>query len=208
VPLQGAEATTDAVHVAVRRDQVKDAPHVDADGQLSGVEEQRLYEHYGLGPQRQATHDVLDGGGQRTTGQRMSGQRTTGQQMTGQAGTDADRPDTEVIRSEERLRVGTETVENGRVRLHKYVVTEDQQVSVPLRHEEIRIEREPISEPGPGTVREEDHEVTLHAERPVVDTETVAVERINVGTDVVSDDETVRGRIRKEQVDIDQDPRR
>ena len=46
--------------------------------------------------------------------------------------------------SEERLNVGTEQVETGRVRLRKYVVTEEQ-VIVPVRHEEVRVEREPVT---------------------------------------------------------------
>lgn len=186
VPLQGAEATGDAVHVTVHKDQVRDAPQIDADGQLASVDERRLYEHYGLGPQRRGDHDRLPG---------------------------AKEPNaTEVVRSEERLRVGTERVETGRVRLRKYVVTEDQQVSVPVRHEEVRIEREPIPEGEAvgtrGTVQEEEHEVTLHGERPVVNKETVAVERIRVGTEVVADEQAVGGRVRKEQVEIDQDEQR
>lgn len=50
-----------------------------------------------------------------------------------------------MTRSEERLQVGTETVQTGQVRLRKYVVTEDQQVVVPVRHEEVRIERRPVA---------------------------------------------------------------
>ena len=52
---------------------------------------------------------------------------------------------TAMTRSEEQLRVGTESVQTGRVRLHKYVVTEQQNVTVPVSHEEVRIEREPIA---------------------------------------------------------------
>ena len=79
-------------------------------------------------------------------------------------------------------------------RLRKHVVTEQQQVTVPVSHEELRVEREPITDANRGdaydgpSISEEEHEVTLRAERPVVSTETEAVERVRLGT------ETVRGR--------------
>ena len=57
-----------------------------------------------------------------------------------------------MTRSEERLVVGTERVATTRARLVKYVVTEEVQITVPIRREEIRVEEIPIDapEPGPG----------------------------------------------------------
>jgi stress response protein YsnF len=55
-----------------------------------------------------------------------------------------------MTRSEEQLRVGTEQVATTRVRLVKYVVTEEVQVTVPIRREEIRVEQVPIDAPDPG----------------------------------------------------------
>jgi uncharacterized protein (TIGR02271 family) len=114
-----------------------------------------------------------------------------------------------MTRSEEQLRVGTETQEAGRARLRKRVVTEHQQMTVPVSHEEITLEREPIAEGNRGDaysgpeISEEEHEVTLHAERPVVDTEAVAVERVRLGKETVTEQQTVGGEVRKEQVDLD-----
>ena len=77
-----------------------------------------------------------------------------------------------MTRSEERMHVGTATEETGRVRLRKYIVTETVQQSVPVSHEEVRVEREPITEANIGQamagpeISQEEHEVTLHAERP------------------------------------------
>jgi uncharacterized protein (TIGR02271 family) len=114
-----------------------------------------------------------------------------------------------MTRSEEQLRVGTETREAGRARLRKHIVTEQQQVTVPVSREEVTLEREPITEAnrgeaydGPG-ISEEEHEVTLHAERPVVDTETVAVERVRLGKERVTEQETVGGEVRKEEIELD-----
>jgi uncharacterized protein (TIGR02271 family) len=55
-----------------------------------------------------------------------------------------------MTRSEERLRVGLATREAGRARLRKHVVTEHQQVSVPVSREEVTLEREPITEANRG----------------------------------------------------------
>jgi len=119
--------------------------------------------------------------------------------------------DTAMTRSEERLRAGTETQEVGRARLRKHVVTEHEQVTVPVSHEEVRVEREPITEANRGAaedgpaISEEEHEVTLRAERPVVTTETEAVERVRLGTETVREQETVSGEVRKEQIELDDD---
>jgi uncharacterized protein (TIGR02271 family) len=114
-----------------------------------------------------------------------------------------------MTRSEEQLRVGTQTRESGRARLRKHVVTEQQQVTVPVSREELRIEREPVTDANRGratdgpAISEEEHEVTLHEERPVVDKEAVPVERVRLGKQTVTDQETVGGQVRKEEIDID-----
>jgi uncharacterized protein (TIGR02271 family) len=125
--------------------------------------------------------------------------RTTGTGTSGDA----------MTRSEERLNVGTQREQVGRARLRKYVVTEQQQVSVPVQHEEVRLEREPITEAnrdsavsGPDFT-ESEHEVTLHAERPVVETEAVPVERVRLGKETVTGEETVGGEVRKERVEAE-----
>ena len=93
------------------------------------------------------------------------------------------------------------------------MVTEHQQVQVPVSHEEVRVEREPITDANRGdaydgpAISEEEHEVTLHAERPVVDTEVEAVERVRLGTETVRDTETVGGQVRKEEIELDTDGR-
>jgi stress response protein YsnF len=45
--------------------------------------------------------------------------------------------------------------------------------------------------------------VTLRAERPVVETEAVPVERVRLGKETVRDEETVSGEVRKEQIEFD-----
>ena len=119
----------------------------------------------------------------------------------------------EVVRSEEELRVSREWAERGRVRLRKYVTTEQVTQKVPVQREEARIEREPITdanvEPamsGP-EISEAEHEVTLHAEEPVVEKRAVPKERVRLDKDVETDEETVSEEVRKERIEPEGDPR-
>ncbi|HEY6745266.1 MAG TPA: YsnF/AvaK domain-containing protein, partial [Mycobacteriales bacterium] len=109
----------------------------------------------------------------------------------------------------ERLVAGTQQTEVGKARLRKYVVTDTETVQVPVSREEVRLEREPITDANRdaaysgGDITEEEHEITLRAEKPVVGTETEAVERVRLGKETVTDTETVSGEVRKEQIEFD-----
>ena len=114
-----------------------------------------------------------------------------------------------MTRSEEELQVGTETRERGRVRLRKYVTTEEATQTVPVQREEVRVEREPITDAnidaamaGPD-ISEAEHEVTLHEEQPVVEKRTVPRERVRLEKDTVTGEEQVADEVRKEQIDLD-----
>jgi stress response protein YsnF len=80
-----------------------------------------------------------------------------------------------------------------------------------VSHEEVRIEREPITDANRGAaesgpaISEEEHEVVLHGEVPVVDKDVEAVERIRLNKETVTDQETVTDEVRKERVDLDED---
>ena len=130
-------------------------------------------------------------------------------------GEDTSGPTTDdaMTRSEEELRVGTERREAGRVRLRKHVVTEEEQRTVPVRREEVRVEREPIDEgnvdqalDGP-EISEEEHEVVLHEERAVVDKEVLPKERVRLSTDEQTEQETISDTLRKERIETDGDAR-
>ncbi|MFD0566292.1 YsnF/AvaK domain-containing protein [Kitasatospora saccharophila] len=114
-----------------------------------------------------------------------------------------------MTRSEERMHVGIERYETGHARLRKYVVTEEEQQTVPVRHEEVRIEREPITEANRGEalsgdpISEAEYDVTLHGERPVVRTEAVPVERVRLVTEEHVEQRTVTGEVRKERIEAE-----
>jgi len=204
VPIAQATASGDQVQVPYEKQLVKDAPNMDPDGHLSEQEEQELWRHYGL-----------EYGGYAAAG-------TTGDTDTARATTYEDRDtvgrdvlgpttDDAMTRSEEELRVGTQTRERGRARLRKYVTTDTQQVTVPVQREEVRVERVPITDAnldaatsGPA-ISEEEHEVTLHEETPVVDKRAVPRERVRLDTETVTDERQVSEEVRKEQIEVEGD---
>jgi uncharacterized protein (TIGR02271 family) len=226
VPLADATVSGGTLRVPYEKAKVKDAPRIDADqGHLSPAEEDELYRYYGVGTGTGTagytdTDTTTAGYSETTTGTTGRTDTTTtgtaGYEDTNRHGTvghDTSGPTTDsaMTRSEEQLRVGTQQVEAGRARLRKYVVTEDVTTTVPVSHEEVRIEREPITDANVGdaldgpAISEEEHEVTLHAERPVVAKEAVPVERVRLDTETVTEQETVTDTVRKEQIEADTD---
>jgi uncharacterized protein (TIGR02271 family) len=227
IPLEGARIEGSDIVVPYSKDQVKDAPRVDTDGHLDPSEEDRLYEHYQLNgavTYSDATAGQNTGAAYGETSysatERDAGfaaTRRDGTYNTADAsdtvGRDTSGPTTDdaMTRSEERMKVGVERHESGHARLRKYVVTEEVEQVVPVRREEVRVEREPITEANRDAalsgepISEAEYEVTLHEERPVVETETVPVERVRMTTDEQVDQETVHGQVRKERIDTETD---
>ncbi|WP_104118972.1 YsnF/AvaK domain-containing protein [Arthrobacter sp. B1805] len=202
-PLQGANVTGNDVTIGYTKDQVKDAPRIESDGNLSPEEEDRLYRHYGIAGHT-GTTDYTD---TTTTGTTAG---TTDYDRTGTVGHDTSGPTTDdaMTRSEEELHVGTERRQVGKARLRKYVVTENVTTTVPVSREEVRIEREPITGTNVGdaldgpAISEEEHEVILHAERPVVEKEAVPVERVRLDKETVTEQQTVTDDVRKEKIEL------
>jgi uncharacterized protein (TIGR02271 family) len=210
VPLAGASPDGEDVRARVTKDQVKDAPGVENDGDLSEAEERRLFEHYNVPYTNEGSttaQGAPDGQVAETNG--VAGDRSD---LDGdQVGHDTSGPNTDdaMTRSEEELTVGTRQREAGRARLRKYVVTEMVTKTVPVSHEEVRIEREPITDAnradaldGPG-ISEEEHEVVLHEDEVVVDKQAVAKERVRLGTETVTEDQQISEEVRKEQIETD-----
>ena len=210
VPLTGAHTERDGLHVGARKDTIKDAPRIDDQGHLSEAEAAELYRHYNLksampgqprsGQSQPGRYDDA------AAGRGMPGQDldARGMDARGRDGRGVDGQES-MVRSEEQLRAGTETVETGRVRVHKHVVTEEQQVTVPVSHEEVHVTREPIAdgEARGGDIQEDEREVVLHEERPVVAKETVPVERVGLDTETKRDEQQVSDTVRKEQIEVE-----
>jgi uncharacterized protein (TIGR02271 family) len=213
VPLTQAQAVGDSVQVPYHKDQVKDAPSMEAEGQLSQDEEAELYRHYGLDYSESRSDSGLPAG---TTGHDIDSRDRDRDGVydhvqDSAVGRDTSGPTTDdaMTRSEEELRVGTETRERARVRLRKYVTTEQVTQTVPVQREEVRVEREPITDAnldaatsGPD-LSEEEHEVTLREEEPVVEKRVVPRERVRLDTDTVTEERQVGEEVRKEQIEVD-----
>ena len=194
VPVADAQLSGDRLTVPYTKDHVKDAPNVDAgDGHLDHDHEATLYAYYGRS-YGSATGD-------------------TGTGYEGAEGRDVSGPETDsaMTRSEERLEVGTATHEAGRARLRKYVTTEMETHTVPVRKERAVVETEPITSENRGQamtgaeISEEEHEVVLHEERPVSQTVTEPVERVRLTTEATTSQEEVTGEVRKEHIDTEGD---
>jgi stress response protein YsnF len=120
-----------------------------------------------------------------------------------------------------------------RVRLVKYVITEEVQITVPIRREEIRVEEVPIDAVDEGVGEslmpaDETHgahsgartdgtiagtatgglpdEIILHTERPIVSVEVVPRERVRLRTELVQGQETVTEQVQREQIVVDETP--
>lgn len=221
VPVKGARQDGDRVVLPYTKDVIKDAPKVDADQHLSPAEEEELYRYY-----------ELNYNDDRTAGTDRD-RTTAAAGTAGVAGTAADRDvadrdvadrdrdavdqdrrdvaatagdEASVVRHEERLNVGKERVESGRMRIRKHVVHDTETVEVPVEREEIHVERVPLDEKvaaDDAKLSEGTQDIVTHEERPVVNKETVGVEKIKIGKEAVQDTETVSGKVAKEQIDID-----
>lgn len=198
-PLDGCSVRDGQLVLAVSRQLVKDAPSIEDDGHLSEAEVTALYQHYAAHLDPTGRGRAEDAGDDRYTGRHADAEPGRGARGEDAGGA--------MTRSEERLNVGTENVPAGRARLRKYVVTENVTTTVPVSHEEVRLEREPITDAnrdaalGGPDITEAEHEVQLQAERPVVTKETVPVERVRLATESVASEEQVSEEVRKEQID-------
>ena len=209
VPAVDATYADGALRLPVTADAVKKAPPM-AGEHLDPADEEALRRHYGLtgGPS----------GGAPPAETPVPAEPTVPVEAVGRS----DEPavtDGAMTRGEERLRVGTERVATTRARLVKYVVTEDVQITVPIRREEIRVEEVPLDTDDGDLSAEETlvpatgtasgglpDEIILHTERPVVTVEVVPVERVRLRTELVHGQETVTEQVQREQIVVDESP--
>jgi uncharacterized protein (TIGR02271 family) len=187
VPLGSCHVTADGVSVPFDAQKIMGGPNIDAGQHMSAAQAEELTRYYGL---------------------TIPTQQTRGEQ--GQMGETGQIADADwLVRSEERLQVGVEQLESGRVRLHKYVDVENIEQPVHLFHEEYDIERIPLSAEDQSRISsdlaEGELELVLHEERPVLRKERVPVERVRLRPRRVEEDTTVRDQVRRERIEIEPD---
>jgi uncharacterized protein (TIGR02271 family) len=187
VPLEGVTPEGDGIRVPHSKERVKGSPDIDSD-EISQELEYELASHYGVGYSEQRSDTGLPEGTPDSPGDTTEGSAS-------------------ITRSEEELHVGTEQVRAGRVRLRKWVETEPVAMDVQLQQESARVSREPVNEPVSDVeIGDEEVEVELRGERPVVEKRAVAKERVALDKGVETEAATVSDEVRKERVDVDEDP--
>lgn len=216
VPLANADYDDGRIRVPYEKSYVKDAPNIDADQHLNESDQDELYGYYGLQGQVPTTGRTDVGGG--VVGEGYAAD--TGRQRedafddrSDLAYDDTTRNDTgdRMTLHEERVDVGTERVETGRVRLRKHVVRDQETVTVPVEREEVEIVREPVSgeaRGGRADLGEDELEVAVHEERPVIDKDVVATEEVGVERRTVGDERDVTTDVAHEEVEVVEDDTR
>lgn len=179
---------------------VKDAPSYDPDEQLSDAQEQEVWQFY-------RTHAGTD----LESISRQGGVATEREsyQKRGDMGAERTEDSARIPLHEEKLKVGTRSVEAGGVRLRKIVRTETVEKPVQVQREDVVIERVPPGEARAGAqsdehaFEQEDIFIPLRAEEPVVTKETEVREEVRARKTGAKEQETVRGTVRKEDLEVD-----
>jgi uncharacterized protein (TIGR02271 family) len=227
-------ATTDesagTITVSTDKETAKNGPSFDDDREITPEYENEVRSYYGLGAasgasEGRGSYGAYDDGhsGAGTTGSTDAGTVGPGMTMgdtesgefrehdandegvTQSRGDDlADEDELRVQRSEEELRAGTRERQAGAVNVRKRVRTDRERVEVPTRHEEVSVERVPVSGEAAGAeIGEEEVSVPVTEEEVVADKRAVAKEEVRVRKDVVEGTEVVEEDVRREEVDVE-----
>jgi uncharacterized protein (TIGR02271 family) len=214
------------VEIRTDKDLVKDGPSFDDDEEISPEYEERVRAHYGLGRGRQGVaqrgaygdyyeHDedhpsrssaLVGSDDQRQHSGYRERDRSWEKDLDAAVrGNGCEEEELRVQRIEEELRAGTREREAGRVNVRKRVRTERDRVRVPIRREEVRVERVPVErrETGEAEIGEDEFVVPFVEEEVVVEKRPVVKEEIRLRKEVVEDEEVVERDVRKEEIDID-----
>ncbi len=222
VPVGTSELTAEGLRVPFDSRKVLSGPNIDAGQHMSEAQAEEIRKYYGLAvpaqeaPSREApSRDGAprDGAARPAPSYQVPSRPAPSYQTPtrpgyGQRG----RPGEQdwLVRQEERLHVDKETVETGRVRLHKYVDVEPVQETVRTFHDEYDIERTTVSAQDrvSGNISEDEQEIILYEERPVPRKEVVPVERIRLRTKRIEEDSVVRDEVRRERIEVEPDQER
>src|SRR5215208_7134564 len=192
-------ATTDdersIIEVSQPKSTVQDGPAFDDDREITPDYENQVRSYYGLG----AVESTEDRG---TYGDYEA--------EHSDAGTTSDLEDElRVQRSEEELVAGTREREAGAMKVRKRVRTDRETIEVPTKHEEVSVERVPMSgEATEAQIGEDEVSVPVTEEEVVTEKRAVAKEEVRIRKDVVEDTEVVEDDVRREEVEVEDDTER
>src|SRR5918995_1871279 len=213
------------IELSQTKSTVQDGPAFDDDREITPEYENEVRSYYGLGPIESSgsygDYEEMNGhSGAGTTDSTTAGTVGSGMSMgdteTGkfrehdrnqeglsQPGSDLeDEDELRVQRSEEELRAGTREREAGAMKVRKRVRTDRERIEVPTKHEEVSVERVPVSgEATEAQIGEDEVSVPVTEEEVVTSKKAVAKEEIRVRKDVVEDTEVVEEDVRREEID-------
>ena len=230
IPMEAAtvDESSGSITVSSDKETVKNGPSFDDDREITPEYKNEVRSYYGLGAaQSSGSYGEYEGSGS-TTGAGTTGSTEAGTVGPGMSSGDtesgefrehdpadegvtqsqgddlADEDELRVQRSEEELRAGTREREAGSVKVRKRVRTDREQIEVPTRHEEVSVERVPVSgEATEAQIGEDEVEVPVTEEEVVVDKRAVAKEEVRLRKDVVEGTEVVEDDVRREEVDVE-----
>ena len=194
VPLVSSQVTRDGLSVPYDTQKIMGGPNIDAGQHMSAAQAEDLSRYYGLTvPTQQAQ-------GQEAQTQQAQTQQTQQTQPSRGNLTDEEW----LVRQEERLQVGKEMLETGRIRLHRYVDVEPVEQAVHVFHEEYDIERMPVNtDERTHDFAEAEQEIILHEERAVLRKELVPVERVRLIARRIEEDKAYKDELRRERIEIE-----
>jgi uncharacterized protein (TIGR02271 family) len=212
-------ATTDdersIIEVSQPKSTVQDGPAFDDDREITPDYENQVRSYYGLGAvestEDRGTYSGYSGEvgpgmyeGDTETGE-FRGHLEDDEGVNQSTGSDLeDRDELRVQRSEEELVAGTREREAGQLKVRKRVRTDRETIEVPTKHEEVSVERVPVSgEATEAQIGEDEVVMPVTEEEVVVDKRAVAKEEIRVRKDVVEDTEVVEEDVRREEIDVE-----
>jgi uncharacterized protein (TIGR02271 family) len=217
------------IEVSQTKDSVKNGPAFDDDQEITPEYENEVRSYYGLGSTKgSGSYEETNGhSGADTTGSTNAGTVGAGismgdtesgefrehdrnQEGLSQTGSDLeDEDELRVQRSEEELVAGTREREAGSMKVRKRVRTDRERIEVPTKHEEVSVERVPMSgEATEAQIGEDEVSVPVTEEEVITSKKAVAKEEIRVRKDVVEDTEVVEEDVRREEIDVEDDTER
>ncbi len=217
------------IEVSQTKDSVKNGPAFNDDHEITPEYENEVRSYYSLGAtngtEDRGSYGDYEGGehsGAGTTDSTSAGTVGSGMSMgdtesgefrehdrneegVAQSGSDLeDEDELRVQRSEEELRAGTREREAGSMKVRKRVRTDRERIEVPVKHEEVSVERVPVSgEATEAQIGEDEVSIPVTEEEVVVSKKAVAKEEIRLRKDVVEGTEVVEEDVRREEVDVE-----
>jgi uncharacterized protein (TIGR02271 family) len=177
VPLTGASPSDGKLKAGFKESQIKAAPSVDPDGELTPDEEGTLYQHYGVGQDESQA-------GAPNTDDAMT--RSEEELQVGMV-----RRPSSLVRLKKH--VVTENVQ---------ATVPVQREKLQVEREPITDANVDQAMAGP-ELSEDEHELTLNEEQVVVDKQVVPKERVRIDKATETSEEQVSEQLRKERVDME-----